>query len=56
MEEAQDGQKRKSANVIEGSNDAEVTDPRQLLEYLLKKTEEMEKRLARILEETDGRR
>lgn len=54
MEEKQDGQKRKIDNAIKKANSDEVTDPRQLLEELLKRTEEMEKRLARILEDCEN--
>ena len=53
MEKAQDGEKRKTANNVEEADKDEV-DPRQILEDLLKRTEEMEKRLARILEECEN--
>jgi len=51
MEKTQDGQKRKAATDIEEADNRKVIDPRQILEDLLKRTEEMEKRLARILKD-----
>jgi hypothetical protein len=54
MGKAQDGQKRKTANDAEGTKYDKVTDPRQILEDLLRRTEEMEKRLSRILEDCEN--